>query len=104
MFSYVDKSIRAELESEHLLVTLDRDAAPVASDAPGAFISVLGPVPIPRLIAGEEVMLEWYPFVRRTELSAVQDAARDGGAEAIRELMHGSMSVNSVFALPENLF
>jgi GTP cyclohydrolase II len=100
LFSYVDKSIRAQLESDRLLVTLDRDAEVVTADAPGAFISVLGPVPIPRLTAGEEVMLEWYPFVRRTELSAVQDAARNGGADAIRELMHSSMSVNSVFALP----
>ena len=100
LFSYVDKSIRTQLESDRLLVTLDREARIVAADTPGAFISVLGPVPIPRLIAAEEVMLEWYPFVRRTELSAVQDAARNGGADAIRELMHSSMSVNSVFALP----
>ena len=48
-------------------------------------------------------MLDWYPFVRRTELSAVLDAARDvddGGTEAFRHLLHSSMSVNSVFALP----
>ncbi|CAN0387691.1 unnamed protein product, partial [Phaeothamnion confervicola] len=100
LFSYVDKSIRIQLEADRLLVTLDREARIVAADTLGAFISVLGPVPIPRIIAGEEVMLEWYPFVRRTELSAVQDAARNGGADAIRELMHSSMSVNSVFALP----
>ncbi len=100
MFSYVDKSIRIQLEKDGRLVTLDRAAQIVDAKAPEAFLSVLGPVPIPRLIGGEEVMLEWYPFVRRTELSAVQDAARDGGADAIRELMHSSMSVNSVFAVP----
>jgi GTP cyclohydrolase II len=100
LFSYVDKSIRDQLEGDRLLVTLDREARLVAADDSAAFISVLGPVPIPRLIAGQEEMLEWYPFVRRTELSAVQDAARNGGADAIRELMHSSMSVNSVFALP----
>ena len=59
LFSYVDKSIRVQLESDRLLVTLDRNAEVVPSGAAGAFISVLGPVPIPRLIAGEEVMLEW---------------------------------------------
>lgn len=100
MFSYVDKSIRIQLEHDRLLVTLNRAAEMVDANGVDAFLSVLGPVPIPRLIGGEEVMLEWYPFVRRTELSAVQDAARDGGADAIRELMHSSMSVNSVFAMP----
>ncbi len=102
MFSYVDISIRTRLEAEGLLVTLGRDGATVASDEPNAFISVLGPVPIPRLIRGQEVTLDWYPFVRRTELSAVLDAARnaDSNGEAFRNLLHSSMSVNSVFALP----
>ncbi len=102
MFSYVDISIRTRLEADGLLVTLDRDSAVVPADDSQAFISVLGPVPIPRLIRGEDVTLEWYPFVRRTELSAVLDAARDvsGGGEAFRNLLHASMSVNSVFALP----
>ncbi|MEQ8497661.1 MAG: GTP cyclohydrolase II [Gammaproteobacteria bacterium] len=103
MFSYVDRSIRARLEEEGLLVTLDRDGHIVPGDGSGAFMSVLGPVPIPRFIGDEEIMLEWYPFVRRTELSAVLAAARDvddGNSEAFRNLLHSSMSVNSVFALP----
>lgn len=103
MFSYVDKTIRESLERDGLLVTLTRSGDVVPGADPAAFMSVLGPVPIPRLIGDEEVMLEWYPFVRRTELSAVLDAARavdDGGSEALRTLLHSSMSVNSVFALP----
>lgn len=103
MFSYVDKSIRVRLEREGLLVTLNRGGEVVPGDTSGAFMSVLGPVPIPRLIRDQETMLEWYPFVRRTELRAVLDAARevdDGGSEAFRNLLHSSMSVNSVFALP----
>lgn len=103
MFSYVDKTIRERLEQDRLMVTLSQAGQLVGSGDPAAFMSVLGPVPIPRLIEGEEAMLEWYPFVRRTELSAVQDAARaidSGGSEALRALLHSSMSVNSVFALP----
>jgi GTP cyclohydrolase II len=103
LFSYVDKSIRSRLERDRLLVTLDRDSREVAADDAGAFLSVLGPVPIPRLIGGEDTLLDWYPFVRRTELSAVLDAARevtDGSTEAFRHLLHSSMSVNSVFAMP----
>lgn len=103
VFSYVDKSIRDRLEADGLLVTLDRAGGVVAGEDPAAFMSVLGPVPIPRLFADGEVILEWYPFVRRTELSAVLDAARevgDGDAAALRELLSSSMSVNSVFAMP----
>jgi GTP cyclohydrolase II len=103
LFSYVDKTIRERLERDRLMVTLSQAGELVTSSDPAAYMSVLGPVPIPRLIEGEEVMLEWYPFVRRTELSAVQDAARAvdaGGSEALRVLLHSSMSVNSVFALP----
>ncbi|MGR8920862.1 MAG: GTP cyclohydrolase II [Gammaproteobacteria bacterium] len=102
MFSYVDESIRESLEADGLMVTLNRDSEVVGGGDRDAFISILGPVPIPRLIAGEEHVLEWYPFVRRTELSAVLDAAHDvhGGGEALRKLLHSSMSVNSVFALP----
>ena len=54
MFSYVDKSIRAQLEAEGMMVTLDRQSRVVPSDDASAFLSVLGPVPIPRLIGGEE--------------------------------------------------
>ena len=95
MFSYVDKSIREDLESDRLLVTLDRDSVVVTSNDPSAFISILGPVPIPRLIGSQEVALDWYPFVRRTELSHVLDAARDvidGASTAFRDLLQSSMS------------
>ena len=102
MFSYVDKTIREKLEADALLITLDRESAIVPSDDASAFISILGPVPIPRLVGSREVVLDWYLFVRRTELSQVLDAARDvvdGGSAAFRDLLHSSMSVNSVFAL-----
>ena len=103
MFSYVDPAIRRGLEENGQLVTLDQDGAPIAGDAAGAFMSVLGPVPIPRPIGDREVTLEWYPFVRRTELREVLDAGSsvtDAGSEAFRNLLQSSMSVNSVFALP----
>ena len=59
MFSYVDKSIRHLLEDAGTLVTLDEHSQVVESLSPDAFLSVLGPVPIPRLIGDVEVMLEW---------------------------------------------
>ena len=103
MFSYVDSSIRESLESENLIRTLDRNGAIVNSSGDQAYISILGPVPMPRVIDGEEVTLHWFPFVRRTELSTVLDSAAGvvhGGEEAFRDLVNSSMQVNSVFAFP----
>lgn len=103
MFSYIDQSIRLRLDRSGLLVTLDQEGRVLGGEDPAAFMSILGPVPIPRLISGIEVMLEWYPFVRRTELGHVLEAARavgEGDNLAFRDLLQTSMSVNSIFALP----
>ena len=102
MFSYVDPSIRAQLIAKHQLIDLDRAGREITEHGQ-PYISVLGPVTIPRLIHGREVPLEWYPFVRRMELAQVLEAASevtDGASAAFRELLHANMSVNSVFALP----
>lgn len=102
MFSYIDKTIREQLVSNHQLVDLTDQGKEISGDDM-PYISVLGPVTIPRIIEGEEVPLEWYPFVRRVELSHVLDAANEvSGSEsdAFRELLQTNMSVNSVFALP----
>ena len=102
MFSYVDQSVRQRLIKNHQLVDLDRSGREIDStETP--FISLLGPVTIPRLIDGEEVPLEWYPFVRRVELTQVLEAANEvngGQSDAFRALLQTNMSVNSVFALP----
>lgn len=102
MFSYVDKSIREQLLRNHQLVDLDAQGYEIHGDAT-PFISILGPVTIPRMIDGDEIPLEWFPFVRRVELARVLEAANDvddGKSEAFRELLQANMSVNSVFALP----
>jgi GTP cyclohydrolase II len=104
VFSYVDLNIRCKLEEEGRLVHLDKDGCKVdCANGCEPFISILGPIPLPRQMNGEKVLLEWYPFVRRVQLAAVQDAAarvRGGGPDALRELLQSSMSVNSLLALP----
>lgn len=103
MFSYVDANIKQWLDQRGLLVTVDQQGATVGADDGSALLSILGPVPLPRIIAGQQVTLEWYPFVRRTELADVLNAAdlvRNGQLNALQQLLHSSMSVNSVFALP----
>lgn len=102
MFSYVDKDIKTKLERDHLLVDVDQDGNEITDATGQPFISVLGPVTIPRMIAGQEVLLDWYPFVRRVELSQVLAAANDVASSesaAFRNLLQTNMSVNSVFAL-----
>jgi len=102
VFSYVDPSIRQLLIDSHQLVDLDRSGREIR-DAGTPFISLLGPVTIPRNIDGEEVPLEWYPFVRRVELTRVLKVAKDvngGESDIFRTLLQTNMSVNSVFALP----
>ncbi len=103
MFSYVDKKIRERLEHDRRLVTIDRGGRPVTETGKAPFISILGPIPLPRMIGDEEVVLNWYPFVRRVELGrvlAAAEAAPNGHEEAFRELLQSRMSVNSVLACP----
>jgi GTP cyclohydrolase II len=102
VFSYVDRNIRRWLQDSGKLATLDAGGRPVGPDAAGGrVLSVLGPIPIARRRAEGEVLLQWYPFVRRIELDRVLAAAGDvprGGEEHFRELLQQNMAVNSVLA------
>lgn len=105
MFSYVDQSIRSKLESDRWLVHLDRQGQSVdANNGEKPYLSMLGPIPLPRVIGEKECVLHWYPFVRRVELGNVLGAALSvsgGGEEAFRALLQTNMSVNSVLACPD---
>ncbi len=103
MFAYVDPEIRRKLESDHRLVTLDREGKPLEEGNGEASISMLGPIPMPRLVGDGEVLFRWYVFVRRLQLRNVFEAAAQaygGGEEAFRELVQASMSVSSVVTSP----
>jgi GTP cyclohydrolase II len=101
VFSYVDPKIQKMLEDERRLVHVDRDGAELARGEGAPYLSMLGPIPLPRIVAGAERRIAWYPFVRRVELGAVCDAAcgvRAKGSDALRDLLQSNMSVNSVLA------
>jgi GTP cyclohydrolase II len=104
VFSYVDENIRRNLEADDRLVYLDVDGKVIDPGDPGRqFLSLLGPIPLPRVIGGAQVVLSWYAFVRRVELHHVMSAAAEvggGGQEAFRSLLQQNMSVNSVIASP----
>jgi len=103
LFSYVDQKIREQLERDRRLVYLDREGRPVTDAASAApYLSLLGPIPLPRQIQGREVVLDWYAFVHRIELRKVLDVAAsvdDAHGEPFRELLQSNMSVNSVLCL-----
>ena len=103
MFSYIDPNIKQWLIQQALLITSDRSGQVVDADDKSALLSILGPVPLPRMVAGQEIVFDWYPFVRRSELGDVLNAAaqvKAGQTHALQELLHSSMSVNSIFTLP----
>ncbi len=104
MFSYVDKKIRDALKKDNRLKTLNRHGEPVGHEGNGTpYLSILGPIPIPRMIGDNEVIMDWYPFVRRVELSRVMEQAEkvsENGLEAFRELIQANMSVNSILVAP----
>ncbi len=97
MFSYIDPKIRQELIAQKKLIFLDKSGTPVAQEK--ADFSLLGPVPLPVNVHGRELKFMWWTFVPRLELSAVQEAAsraKAGEAEAFRQLLQSSMTVNSL--------
>jgi GTP cyclohydrolase II len=104
MFSYIDRAIRAKLESDHRVVDLDEQGRPTVEGQAAPFITLLGPIPMPRTFGdGEELLLRWYVFVRRVELGRVlstANEAREQGGEAFRALLSENMSVNSLLLLP----
>lgn len=104
MFSYVDKQIREKLKHDRRLVSVDREGNIVKkANGDKPFLSILGPIPIPRQIGDKDVVLHWYAFVRRVELRKVLDSAsrvQNNGEEAFRELLQTNMSVNSILASP----
>jgi GTP cyclohydrolase II len=104
MFAYVDPHIRAKLENDHRLVNLGRDGRVVSlDDGDEPSISLLGPIPMPRLVGDREVVFHWYAFVRRLQLTRVLEvaaSARGGAEEVFRELVQANMSVNSIIACP----
>jgi GTP cyclohydrolase II len=101
MFSYVDPSIYDLLLEQGKVVTIGEDGQPPTDNhRPGTDrINLLGPIPLPVAIAGQERELRWYPFVRRTQHEQVLDIAKGlhdrADRSAMRELLTSQMTVNS---------
>ena len=103
VFSYIDRKIQSKLEQDDRLVHLDRSGRVIRPNGTSPHLTLLGPIPLPRELEGEQVTLQWYCFVRRVELSSVLEvaaAALEGNGEGFRSLLAANMSVNSILAFP----
>jgi len=108
MFTYIDPTIRGRLIEQGRLIRIDRygqviDAA--NSPPPGEpAINLLGPIPLPLDVAGLQMEVRWYAAVRHTELSKVEDLARElreQGGQRLFATLASSMAVNSVLLIGE---
>ena len=106
MFTYLDPTVRERLIAQGSLLRIDTDGRPVdprGEPVEGA-ISILGPIPLPLVVAGRQLNVRWYASVRHTELREVHDLAdslRESDGKASFALMASSMAVNSVLTLGE---
>ena len=110
MFTYLDPTVRERLVAQGKLVRIDAHGVRVDADAalaPGEVaLSVLGPIPLPVLVTGSEVLAQWYAFVRHTELAKVDELAtelRAHGGQQLFALLASSMAVNSVLVVGAGL-
>jgi len=102
MFTYIDPTVRKRLEEQGKLFQIDRDGVRVQTDrvpAAGGGISVLGPIPLPLKLGDNEIAVDWYACVRRTELGKIEEIAdelRAQQGQASFATLASSMAVNSV--------
>jgi len=93
MFAYIDKKIHRLLRDQDKIRTFGFEGQ--------RRISLIGPVPlpVPHPDTGEERIMRWYPFVRRTELDEVDRISadlREGRSDDLFTLLNSFMAVSSV--------
>ena len=101
MFSYIDPSVYKLLLEQGKISTIGEDGLPTDDGIrPGTErIHLLGPIPMPREIDGEEITFRWYPFVRRTQHEQVMQIAeklRGQNPDELHTLLTSQMTVNSI--------
>ncbi|MBT8085314.1 MAG: GTP cyclohydrolase II [Woeseia sp.] len=103
MFTYIDPDVRKRLLRDGKLQRIDANGQRVTAEGdalPGTrSLSILGPIPLPLHLGGNDYRVDWYASVRHTELSQVQELAdelREREGQASFAMLASSMAVNSV--------
>ena len=106
MFTYIDPTVRARLIEQNKLRRIDEQGNEVDVTSPNLpedpALEVMGPIPMPIDLTGEDVLTQWYPFVRRTELAGVLDLAselRERGSPDMFASLSSFMAVNSLLVI-----
>ncbi len=98
MFSYVDPSVKKDLVAAGKLVGIDEHGARVDGASATAFINIVGPVPLPLVLAGGVATFRWYAWVRHSDLERIEhvvDEVREKGPRRLFALLSDHMAVNS---------
>ena len=103
MFGYIDPTIRKQLVEAGQLIRVDAHGHQIPVDDHGEngdlTLNVLGPIPLPVDVFGQQKQVRWYAFVRRTELKEAEKIAgaiREHEEKKLYPLLSSHMSVNSV--------
>ena len=103
MFAYIDPTVSTRLVAQGKLFRIDRRGQRLDLDAPvpagSRALDLLGPIPLPLHVGGNELDADWFAVVRHTELEPVDELARslrERGAVRRFSSIVSHMSVNSV--------
>ncbi len=103
MFAYVDPSVKAQLIRDGKLIFLDEQGQKCPpSNGTAAFLSVVGPVPLPVMVGSERVIFRWYAWVRHSDLDRIEGVVqqvRHDGPRQLFALLTDHMAVNSILVL-----
>ena len=106
MFTYLNPDVREKLISRGKLTRIDGQGQPLAMDSvplPGSLvINLLGPIPLPLNMGGNQYDAQWYATVRSTELSRVEELASrllQSHGENLFASLATPMAVNSVLVI-----
>jgi GTP cyclohydrolase II len=104
MFAYIDSSVKKELLRQGKLISIDEHGNRCVSGSGNAtaFLSMVGPVPLPVRVGPEQVVFRWYAWVRHSDLARIDEVVekvrRDGPRELFA-LLADYMAVNSMLVL-----
>ena len=106
MFTYLNPTVRQRLADDHKLIRIDAtghelpiNEAPIGGEIT---INILGPIPLPIQLGEVAITTQWYATVRSTELTKVEELARDlskQGGQRLFAMLASSMAVNSVLVV-----
>ena len=102
MFAYVDPTIRERLVAKGQLLCIDPQGKSLDNECSANdfefTLNVLGPIPLPIDVADQQVIFDWYTFVRHTELVKAREIASilpQRGDKRLLPLLSSYMAVNS---------